>query len=203
MICRWTSGIILFASMCPRPALAESLPGAPIQYLRTVPSVHEFTKPKSIFSKVLNWVAGAADKPELTRPYATAQDSVGRLLVADPGQKGVHIYDFEKHKYQFLKGPRGNLFESPIDVACDRNDNIYVTDSVRRRIYVFDTRGKFLRDLGAAGAFLRPTGIALDRSARQLYVADTLRHQVLVLGLDGTLIRSIGSRGTGEGQFNF
>jgi sugar lactone lactonase YvrE len=156
---------------------------------------------------MINLVAGPPeDKPEIVRPYSTTHDSTGRLLVADPGQHGVHIYDFEKRKYQFLKGPRGREFASPIDVACDRNDNIYVSDSVRAQIYVFDVRGRFLRTIGGPTAdsrLQRPTGMVLDAASRRLYITDTLRHQVVVFGLDGTLIRAIGKRGAGPGEFNF
>ena len=176
-----------------------------VDYIRTIPSVREFTKSRNFFAKLVNWVAGPAeDKPELIRPYATTHDSIGRLLIADPGQRGIHIYDFEKHKYQFLKGSRGRDFISPIDVACDANDNIYVSDSVRALVYVFDSRGRFQRAIGGSkqgdARLLRPTGMFLDRATRRLYLTDTLRHQVLVFGLDGTLIRAIGKRGNGPGR---
>ena len=111
-----------------RPVPARALPPAleMVEYVRTIPSVREFTKPTSFFAKLLNWVAGPPDhKPEIIRPYSTTHDSTGRLLVADPGQGGVHIYDFEKRKYQFLKGPKNKPLASPIDVACDARDNIY------------------------------------------------------------------------------
>ena len=206
---RASVGCLVVTAVCSLPTAAEAdVPArGRVQYLRTIPSVREFTKPRGFFSKLLTWVAGAPeDKPEITRPYSTTQDSAGRLLVADPGQRGVHIYDFEKHKYQFLKGPRGNTLESPIDIACDTNDDIYVTDSARRQVYVFNSRGRFLRSIGGSGPnaqLQRPTGMVLDRGARRLYLADTLRHQVLVFGLDGRLIRAIGARGAGPGEFNF
>ena len=178
-----------------------------VEYVRTIPSVREFTKSKSFFIKLVNLVVGPPEnRPEIVRPYSTTHDSTGRLLVADPGQHGVHIYDFEKRKYQFLKGPRRKEFISPIDVACDRNDDIYVSDSVRAQIYVFNSRGKFLRAFGGNSAdsrLQRPTGLYLDAAARRLYLSDTLRHQVLVFGLDGTLLRAIGKRGDGPGEFNF
>jgi sugar lactone lactonase YvrE len=178
-----------------------------VEYLRTIPSVHEFTKSRNFFARLIDFVAGPAeDTPEIVRPYSIAHDSMGRLLVADPGQRGVHVYDFEKHKYQFLKGPRNQPMKSPIDVACDARDNIYVSDSERARVYVFDPRGKFLRTIGGASAdsrLLRPTGMALDRAAGRLYLTDTLRHQVMVFALDGTLVRAIGRRGTGPAEFNY
>jgi sugar lactone lactonase YvrE len=191
---------IFLAAACAQ-VTAPAIVRGKVEYLRTIPSVREFTKPRSFFSKLVNWVAGPPDdRPEIVRPYSIAHDSTGRLLVADPGQRGVHIYDFEKRKYQFLKGQKNQYFVSPIDVACDTQDNIYVSDSVRARIYVFNSRGRFLR---AIGGMQRPTGMALDRAAGRLYVTDTLRHQVLAYRLDGTLIRVIGKRGTGPAEFNF
>jgi len=196
--------LCLFAAVpTARPLERES-----VEYVRTIPSVREFTKPTGFFAKLLNFIAGPPDdKPEIVRPYATTHDSLGRLLVADPGQRGVHIFDFEKHKYQFVKGPKDKPFVSPIDVACDSRDQIYVSDSVRARVYVFDPRGRFLRAIGGPDSsdarLLRPTGMALDRAAQRLYLTDTLRHQVLAFSLDGTLIRAIGRRGSGEGEFNY
>lgn len=178
-----------------------------VEYLRTVPSVKEFTKPRGLFSKMFTLIAGPDDdRPELRRPFATAQDSAGRLLIADPGEHGVHIYDFEKRKYQFVKGPRGQEMQSPIDVACDLNDDIYVSDSERRQIYVFDVRGRFIRKIEGSSQdtrLQRPTGMALDRAGRRIYITDTLRHQVLVFGMDGSLIRVIGNRGKSPGEFNY
>jgi len=186
---------------------AASLTAGRVDYVRTLPSVREFTKPRHFLGKLVQWVAGPADdKPEIVRPYATTRDSIGRILIADPGQRGVHIYDIEKQKYQFLKGAKGRAFGSPIDVACDAADNIYVTDSMRAQIFVFDARGRFQRTIGGPDReprFQRPTGMALDRVSRRLYVADTLRHQILVLGLDGSVVQVIGQRGGGPGEFNF
>ncbi len=189
----------LFATV----ASAASLAPARVEYLRTIPSVREFTKPKNFFVKVFQWVVGEAEgKPEIVRPYSTTHDSTGRLLIADPGQRGVHIFDFEKKKYQFLKPPKSQPFQSPIDVVCDTQDNIYVSDSTRAQIYVFDTKGKYLRAIGSQ-QLKRPTGMAIDSVAKRLYLTDTLRHQVLVFGLDGSLVREIGKRGTAPGEFNY
>jgi len=198
---------LAIATACSIGGRAATLTRGTVDYVRTVPSVKEFTKPRGFFTKLLQWVAGPADdKPEILRPYSIAHDSTGRLLIADPGMRGVHIFDFEKQKYQFLKGPRGKTFGSPIGVVCDSADNIYVSDSERAQIDVFDSKGRYQHAIGGNGKdprLVRPTGIALDPAARRLYVTDTLRHQVLVLGLDGSLIRTIGKRGNGPGEFNF
>jgi sugar lactone lactonase YvrE len=195
------------AVLVPLAARAPAPSHPRVEYLRTVPSVREFTKPRGFFAKMVTWVAGPDEgKPELLRPYSIAEDSNGRLLVTDPGQHGVHIFDIENRKYQFLKGPRGKELESPIDVACGVKDDIFVSDSARGQIYVFDARGRFLRTIAGNGhdaRLQRPTGMALDRASQRLYVADTLGHKVVVFGTDGSLIRTIGKRGTGPGEFNF
>jgi sugar lactone lactonase YvrE len=191
-----------FLLIAPVSTRAWTLPRRSVEYVRTVPTVGEFTRPRSIWTKLLNLVVGGPERPEITRPYSIAHDSVGRLLVADPGASGVHIFDFERQKYQFLRGPKGKTLESPMDVVCDTNDDIYVSDSVRRLVYVFDAKGKFLRSIGGT-ALLRPTGMALDRQTRRLYLTDTLRHQVLEFALNGSLLRILGKRGTGPGEFNF
>jgi sugar lactone lactonase YvrE len=200
--------LLLMAGAVANPAPRETTLSQPrVEYLRTVPSVREFTKPRGLFAKMVTLIAGPdEEKPELLRPYATAQDSIGRLLVTDPGAHGVHIYDFEKRKYQFVKGPRGKALESPIDIACDSNDDIYVTDSVRGQIYVFDFKGRFLRTIGENSPnarMQRPTGMTLDRKARRIYVTDTLRHQLLIWGMNGSFVRAVGSRGSGSGEFNY
>ncbi|MFQ5776735.1 MAG: hypothetical protein ACE5IP_01865 [Terriglobia bacterium] len=177
-----------------------------IDYVRSIDSIRQFSKPKSFLGKLLEWVAGPAETPRLLRPYALTQDSQGRLIVADPGQRVVHIFDFERRSYRHLRGGRREPFQSPVGVAVDAEDNIYVSDSVRARIYVFNQKGKFVRALGdprRGASFRRPTGLAIDPDRRLLYLTDTLRHQVLVLDLGGALLQAIGHRGTGAGEFNF
>lgn len=205
-------GVLLLVAAAGRSGLPPaSSPPAPvgrgtIEYVRSIESVREFTKPRSFLGSLLERVAGPAETPQLLRPYALAEDSTGRLIVADAGQRGVHIFDSERHRYRFIRGERRTPFAAPVGVAVDSADNIYVSDSVRARVYVFDSDGKLRRTIGSPGRGVelkRPTGLAIEREQQLLYVADTLRHQILVLNLAGTLVRTIGHRGNGPGEFNF
>ena len=179
-----------------------------IDFLRTIDSgdVRKFSKPRSIWKKMLAWVAGPPAVPQLGRPYGLTEDSRGRLIVADPGIRAVHILDFERRRHQMLRGARREPFLSPLAVAVDAKDNIYVADSGRSQVYVFNRKGKFLRTLAdkRSGVVLqRPTGLAIDPQRERIYLTDALRHQVLLLNLDGTLIKAIGRRGSEPGEFNF
>jgi sugar lactone lactonase YvrE len=179
-----------------------------ISYIRTVDTttVERFSKPGSFWGKLLEWVAGPAELPQLLRPYGIAEDALGRLIVTDPSFGAVHVFDFERQRHLLLRRARRETLHSPIGVVVDREDNIYVADSGRARIYAFSPEGKFLRAISPrwAGAGLqRPTGLALDPARGWLYIADTLRHQVVVVTLEGEVVRAFGARGDGLGEFNY
>lgn len=181
--------------------------GRRLEFVRAFSSEIEVKTKRSFWSKVVDWVAGPPAWRRMARPYNIALDSAGRVIVTDPGLPAVHILDFEKNKYELLEGGKGQAFRSPLGVAVDANDNIYVTDSELGTIFVFDARGKFKRYLGrqknGQGFFQRPTGIAVDSVAKRLYVTDTLRHKVFLLDLDGNILANFGGRGAAPGQFNY
>lgn len=210
---------VLLAALLPQPAGTADGTGPPatenspvsrgrIDYRRTIDStvLERLTKPRSFWSKLVEWVAGPGERAGFARPYGLTEDSRGRLLITDPDQQLVHIVDLERNHYDVLTGSKKEPFWTPVGVAVDAKDNIYVTDSGRGRIYVFGRKGKFRRSLGGGrnGVTLdRPTGIALDNARERIWVADTGRHQILVLDYDGNLLRTIGRRGVGHGEFNF
>ncbi len=181
--------------------------GRKLRYEGSVSSEKEVKTKHSFWSRLLDAVAGEPDFHALITPYSVATDSEGRIIVTDPGASGIHIFDFEQHKYKFISRQRDkDGLDSPQCVAVDSADNIYVTDSNAGKIFVFDSNGKFQRVIGSVkgeGYFKRATGIAVDSPTQRIYVTDTLRNQVWVLDMQGTVLQKIGLPGRGEGQFNF
>ena len=182
--------------------------GRRLTYEGSFSSERELQNKRSFWKKVLDVVVGAPDYRSLVRPYSIARDSRGRVIVTDPGAAGVHIFDFTEKKYKFLS--RWDRDKDPMltpqCVAVDAQDNIYVTDSVSGKIFVFDSNGKFRHALGSIkggeGYFKRPTGIAVDSAADRIYVTDTLRNKVFFLDLKGSVLGFFGKRGTLPGEFN-
>lgn len=88
--------------------------------------------------------------------------------------------------------PEQRLLEKPAAVAA-RGGRIYVTDSVRRSIVVFDVprRRVFQFGLRAPGTLSKPTGIALDATGR-VYIADATLRKVLVYDQLGLFQQMIG-----------
>jgi|SRR5215470_9808314 len=199
----------------PKPASHEpvmvpqiELPGGrKLLYERSFGSEAEVKLKRGFWTKVLDLVAGAPERHNLVRPYSVVADSRGRVIVTDPGIPAIHVFDFDRQRYKFIRRAGKQDILSPQCVALDAEDNFYVTDSDAGRIFVFDADGTFRRTIGALkggeGVFKRPTGIAIDPAARRIYVSDTWRQQIFVLDMDGSVIKKIGRGGIAPGEFNF
>ena len=183
--------------------------GRKLTYERSFSTEKEVRGKPGFWAKVLEVVAGEPEYREMIRPYSIAVDSRGRAIITDPGAKGVHIFDFEQHKYKFIQRAEKDKdpMLAPQCVAVDTQDNFYVTDSESGKIFVFDASGKFKHALGSLkggeGYFKRPTGIAVDSAAQKIYVTDTLRDKIFVLDMQGQVMQTIGQHGAGNGEFHF
>ncbi|MCU0914050.1 MAG: 6-bladed beta-propeller [Planctomycetes bacterium] len=93
--------------------------------------------------------------------------------------------------------------ETPRD-ATIRAGAIYVADTARHTIAVFDHKGAFLRELGTRGLgpgqFNFPTHLSIDRAGR-LYVSDTLNYRIQVFGPDDQFLHMFGRQGDRPGNF--
>jgi sugar lactone lactonase YvrE len=87
---------------------------------------------------------------------------------------------------------RGEGFAKPFDVSVCRG-TVYVSDTVRRRVLVFDFPARRFYRIGEdkPGALYKPLGIATDAQCR-LYVADASLHRVMVFGKSGNFVGAIG-----------
>ena len=149
---------------------------------------------------------GRESKGLFSNPVAFSLGEDGRMAVADRGAKCVHLYIPQDKSYQRItRAGKGMAFKSPVSVAFDREGRMYVTDSMLRRVVVFDREGQFQKVISGVDGeeFLRPTGLTFDPSRRALYLVDTMRHKVFVMDRIGAKLFEFGGRGSQKGNFNF
>jgi len=182
--------------------------GRKLSFERVLNSERDIRGKPGFWKKLVDVVAGEPDYKRMVRPYGVAVDSHGRVIVTDPGMGGIHVFDAEQHKYKFLerKDKGKDAMQMPQCVALDASDNIYVTDSLAGKVFVFEPSGKYKGVFGSLrggeGYFKRPTGIAIDRETKQIYVTDTLRDRVYILDANGQVLKSFGQHGEKNGEFN-
>jgi DNA-binding beta-propeller fold protein YncE len=181
-------------------------PSAPqkprILFVQSISGFDDIGPKKSWIQKTLNSLLGS-EEPEVTmlRPYDVAATS-NKLYVTDPSLSAVHIFDLVKKNYSRITEAGKIELSSPQCVATDANGELYITDSVLKRVFIYNDKGVLLKELGSNTVFDRPTGIAVHGD--RVYVVDTQKHLVSVFSRqEGTLLFQFGKKGAGNGDFNY
>lgn len=94
------------------------------------------------------------------------------------------------------KGP--GEFHSPIGLAINARDEIFVGEFKNNRVQKFSSTGKFL---GQIAVEKNPGGLAVDKEGR-IYVAPLMEHKICVYDEAGNLLRTWGKHGKGDGEFD-
>ena len=159
------------------------------------------TKPKSSWmDRLAGTTADKGDNPLknhffMGEPHGLAEDSQGRLYVADGKVGAIFIINPETKDTQMIKNGKDAGFALINGLAIDDSDRLFVSDAVAHRILVFDKNHK--GEAAITTGLVTPAGMAIDNENRFLYVADIGLDQVVVFDADNlTPIRSIGTPNT-------
>ena len=172
-----------------------------VLFIQTIITPQDLGIKKGFFARIWEFIVGEDTANRVMAPHGVVADGQGKVYIADWGGKQVHFFDLQKKKYDYFFKTKMGPFESPIGVALDAEGFLYVTDSVKRRIFVF-SGSKNKRVIGD-DTLLRPTGIAINKNEKRLYVVDTVGHRIDVFDLSGSRLFSIGKRGAQDGEFNY
>lgn len=144
-------------------------------------------------------------------PSGIGVDSDGLIYVSDRARRMILIFDGEKFKKEFPLEIPPNLGISgepaPMDVTVEKSSgDIFVADAGLKRVWVFDSAGKFQRFLGEpgdeVGKLNYPIWLSFD-PAGNLVVIDSGLTRVVTYKPDGTFLSSWGERKPGVGTFLF
>jgi sugar lactone lactonase YvrE len=166
------------------------------------------------------------------QPTDIAWDSDDNIYVSD-GYTNARVAKFDKNG-NWVKswGSRGSggahadenpgQFNTPHNIAIDRQNNVYVADRGNRRIQVFDTNGTFQRMIRLTVPYDKsrhpvlgnvpanapdetaPWTLCVSNGPTQyLYTSDSEPGRLYKLSLDGTVLGVLGESGRGPKQFNW
>lgn len=140
-------------------------------------------------------------------PFGVA---VGNDHVYVVSKDGIYLFGNEGN-YQTHWGSRGSeigQYDFPNGIAVDRaSGNLFVADSLNRRVVSLDRDGKIRWVLGVTSdedqsVFQLPRAVAVGPDGL-IYITDTFWHKIFVVDQNGKLVSEFGERGTEDGQFSF
>lgn len=135
------------------------------------------------------------------RPLAVHVDDADSVFINEASSGNLYQLNRNERVVQTVGGGKLSYANG---IATAKNGDIYVADSNKQRLVVFDQFGKLLRYLGQGEqnqSFL-PRGLAFDKRG-DLLVADTLGSRIVELNDMGHLMEHWGSPGSGREQLSF
>ncbi|MEW5802769.1 MAG: NHL repeat-containing protein [bacterium] len=139
------------------------------------------------------------------------QDSLPPPLPERSAKKKLGYHHYSYSSSFGGSGMGGGLFNHPVAIAVDSDDNIYVVDQGNNLVQKFNENGIFIREWGrrgtTAGEFDSPSALAIDKKGF-VYVVDTNNNRIQKIDPDKTEKNAFmafgdGDRtlGSGEGKF--
>jgi DNA-binding beta-propeller fold protein YncE len=145
-------------------------------------------------TRVLGAAAG------LRAPQEAVQLPNGDIAVADTGNNRLAILDSHGHRVRVVTSSNSPL-QQPFALAAG-GSSLYVLDSQRGAIEVFDMLGRFQRQLIAGPTLVKARGLARGPDGL-LYAANPSSNSLIVVSPRGTITRTITTvPGSGRGELN-
>ena len=174
---------------------------ARVRYVGAISSDADLKRPRSLWRRVRDLVAGAEPPAAIRSAHGVAVTDTDVLFVADPEAHVVHRFDLEGRNYRALAEISANRkLVMPIGLSL-RGRELLVADRALALVAVLSTAGEPLSTFGET-TLQSPIGIAVGRSGRT-FVADVEAHHIAVFSPEGDAMTPIGSRGVEPGRFNF
>jgi DNA-binding beta-propeller fold protein YncE len=132
----------------------------------------------------------------LNKPLGVAVDAQGRIIVGNNGRDNIEVYDSGTGELVAAFG-EGSV-EMPTAITIDSGGYVYVTDSRKNRVFVFDAGFNLVRTIGKSGVGDDTLNFPMDAAIIQgeIFVADQKNLRVQVYDLAGEWQRSITFDGT-------
>ncbi|HWF10108.1 MAG TPA: peptidyl-alpha-hydroxyglycine alpha-amidating lyase family protein [Bryobacteraceae bacterium] len=145
----------------------------------------------------------ATGSHRLNEPNEVAIAGNGDVFVVQghtPGKGDPRVLKFDANG-RFIKswgglGTEPGKFNVAHGATFDAKGQLWVADRENERIQIFDTNGKFIREIKYAGL---PCGLQIG--SQYIYMVNGFAGQLLRLDLDGKVLAAVGKSGKGLGEF--
>jgi len=189
------------------PAVADNppvfFPPAPeephVQFLCNLSGSKNFEKPQGWLERFILGERPPSEKT-IVKPFGVAVHD-GKIYVADSGSACVAVLDMVSQSFETFGTTDPGRLKTPINLCFDGEGLLYVSDTGRNQVVVFDANRTYVTAYGRDENF-RPADVLV--LGNEVYVLNILEHNILVFDKNGReLKRTIGSRGREPGQFNY
>jgi len=162
---------ILYRMYPPPPAMAK------IQFLTSFSTSKDIIKEQSLF---MRYVTGEDENKPITKPYGIAVQN-DKIYICDTMLPGLEIIDLQINTFDYFVPEDAGVLKKPINCALDELGRLYVADTERKQILIFDAAGRFISVIGD-GQLLKPTDVAIHD--KKIWVCDLQNHQIHVYTIE-------------------
>ncbi|MEN8247291.1 MAG: 6-bladed beta-propeller [Bacteroidota bacterium] len=152
---------------------------ARIQYLASISTSENVVKPKSSFNKFL--VGEDPPKP-IKKPYGITMHG-NKIYLCDLDIAGLEIMDMDQKTFEYFV-PKGlGQLKLPINSFVDSLGYLYVADSKRKQVVIYDNNLEYVNSLGGATED-KPTDVFV--TSDKIWVANVAKGAIDVYQKDST-----------------
>lgn len=161
---------------------------ARIQFLWNYGSETELGK-RSSFEQMV--VGNEAIHRPIVKPYGVSIRN-GKVYVCDTQAANVSVADLKSRRIKYIKPVGQAAIKVPVNVEADEAGKVYVTDSGRGQLLVFDAQGQLLDSVGKKDE-MKPSGLWL--TDKEVWITDLKNSQVKVFDKQTLkLLRAFGGK---------
>lgn len=149
-----------------------------IQYLTSFSNSLDIEKKRSSHFR---YVVGDEPGKPIIKPYGIEVFN-GKIYICDTMLPGLEILDLKNQTFAYFTPSGLGQLKKPLNCALDDDGNLYVADTGRNQVVVFDKDGEYLYAIGN-GQALNPTDVLIFDN--KIWICDLGGHQVKVFDKSG------------------
>jgi len=160
------------------PIFWPPAPEAPrLQFLTSFSSSGDLEAAPGTFRKFI--LGDEKSTKPIVKPYGVAAHG-NKIYICDTVLNSIDVLDIERRKFEYFRPKKEGQLIAPINLSFDTNGDMYVADSRRGQVVIFDEAGNSLGAIGNKSEF-KPTDVAIRGD--KIYVCDIKTHSIRIFGL--------------------